>query len=134
MEISPKFIWFFSQAILIALAIAGAEKRLRNYKKIFIIGITTFLVGLTGLMIRSSDTALPRGNAADFLFSPFIFVITHVLLRQLYKRVYHAEPTYVWLRSYDYEEFRKVNIWDKVVHVLPLILGMFLPFLGMLFE
>jgi hypothetical protein len=119
-------------ALIIIIALAGVDKRLRSDKSILIVGIVTLAIGLVGLLIRSDATDMPRGNAADFLFGPFVYVLSYSLLRKLYKSIYNVEPTYVWLNTYDLEDMRKVNLLDKVVHVLPLLLGMGLPFMGKL--
>lgn len=124
---SPKFLLYISWAIIIIISIAGIDKKLRNKRTLIILGVATLCFGLIGLIIRGERTELSGGNAADSMLGPFIYIITYALLRQLYKSIYHVEPTYVWLRGYDFEDSRKVNLLDKLVHIIPLLTGVFLP-------
>ncbi len=99
-----------------------------------IVGIVALTIGIVGFLVRSESTEMARGNAADFLFGPFIYVLSYGLLRKLYKSIYNVEPTFVWLSGYDADDLREVNFLDKVVYILPLLLGMVLPFIGKVFE
>lgn len=134
MNISPAIIANAGLALTIITALAGVDKRLRSDKTLLIVSIVALTIALFGFLIRSESTEMARGNAADFLFGPFIYVLSYGLLRRLYKSIYNIEPTYVWLSGYDAEDLRKVNFLDKVVYVLPLLLGMVLPFIGKAFE
>lgn len=134
MNISPSVIANIGLALTILIALAGVEKRLRGDSTLLIVGVATLCIGIVGLLLRSESTGMARGNAADFLFGPFIYVVSYTLLRKLYKGLYQVEPTYAWLSGYDSDDMRKVNFLDKVVHVLPLLLGMVLPFLGKLVD
>ena len=130
MIISPSIVANLGLALTIIIALAGVEKRLRSDRVLLVVVIVAMAIGFIGFLIRGESTVMARGNAADFLFGPFIYVFSYGLLRKLYKRIYHVEPTYVWLSCYDVEDKRNVNLLDKVVHVLPLLLGMLLPFIG----
>jgi hypothetical protein len=130
MNISPAIIANFGLVLTIILALAGVDKRLRSDKTLLAVGIAALTIGLIGILIRSESTGMARGNAADFLFGPFLYVLSYGLLRKLYKSIYNVEPTFVWLSGYDAEDLRKVNFLDKVVYILPLLLGMVLPFIG----
>ena len=121
-------------ALTIIVAMAGVDKRLRSDRTLLIVGIVALIIGVVGFLIRSESTDMARGNAADFLFGPFIYVLSYGLLRKLYKGIYNVEPTFVWISGYDAEDLREVNFLDKVVYVLPLLLGMVLPFFGKVFE
>ena len=134
MNISPLIIANVSLALTIIIALAGVDKRLRSDRTLLVVGVVALTIGIVGFSIRSESTGMARGNAADFLFGPFIYVISYGLLRKLYKSIYHVEPTYAWLSGYDAEDMRDVNFLDKVVYVLPLLLGMVLPFLGKVIE
>lgn len=132
MNISPSIVANLGLALTIIIALAGVDKRLRSDRTLLAVGVVTLTIGIIGFLIRSESTGMARGNAADFLFGPFIYVFSYGLLRKLYKRLYYVEPTYVWLSGYDAEDKRNVNLLDKVVYVLPLLLGIMLPFIGKL--
>lgn len=134
MNISASIIANIGLALTTITALAGVDKRLRNDKTLLAAGAIALVIGIIGFLIRNESTSMARGNAADFLFGPFIYVLTYRILRKLYKRIYNVEPTYVWLSGYDVEDMRGVNLFDKVVYVLPLLLGMVLPFFGEIFE
>ncbi|WP_299991574.1 hypothetical protein [uncultured Pontibacter sp.] len=121
-------------ALTVIVAMAGVDKRLRSDKTLLIVGIVALTIGIVGFLVRSESTEMARGNAADFLFGPFIYVLSYGLLRKLYKSIYNVEPTFVWLSGYDADDLREVNFLDKVVYILPLLLGMVLPFIGKVFE
>lgn len=134
MNISPTVIANLGLALTIILALAGADKRLRSDRTLLVVGVVALTIGIVGFLIRSESTGVARGNAADFLFGPIIYVLSYGLLRKIYKSIYHVEPAYVWLSGYDAEDMRNVNFLDKVVYVLPLLLGMVLPFIGNVIE
>ncbi|MBD1396196.1 hypothetical protein H9Q13_03380 [Pontibacter sp. JH31] len=134
MNISPSIIANVGLALTVIIALAGIDKRLRSDRTLLVMGVAALTIGIVGFLIRSESTGMARGNAADFLFGPFIYVLSYGLLRKLYKSIYKVEPTYVWLSGYDAEDMRDVNFLDKVVYVLPLLLGMVLPFIGKVIE
>ena len=134
MKIIPSIIANVGLALTIIIALAGIDKRLRSDRTLLFVGVIALTIGIVGFLIRSESTGMARGNAADFLFGPFIYVLSYGLLRKLYKSIYNVEPTYVWLSGYDAEDKRDVNFLDKVVYVLPLLLGMVLPFIGKIIE
>jgi hypothetical protein len=134
MNISPSIIANVGLALTVIIALAGVYKKLRTDKTLLVVGVAALTIGIVGFLIRSESTEMARGNAADFLFGPFIYVLSYGFLRKLYKSIYKVEPTYVWLSGYDAEDMRDVNFLDKVVYVLPLLLGMVLPFIGKVIE
>ncbi|MFC5271141.1 hypothetical protein [Adhaeribacter terreus] len=127
MNISSKIIFYGSSLILVILSVAGIDKKIRDNKILLKLSLVTFLFGSMSFLIKNEETA----DVISFMFGPFIYIISYSLFRQLYKGIYDVEPTYTWLTAYDWEELRQVNVFDKLVHVLPLLLGFFLPlFIG----
>jgi hypothetical protein len=95
MNIRPTVIANFGLALPIIIALAGVDKRLRSDRTLLVVGVVALTIGIVGFLIRSESTGMARGNAADFLFGPFIYVLSYGLLRKLYKSIYNVEPTYL---------------------------------------
>ncbi len=105
------------------LVILGFAKKLRNDTTLIILLVVTGIIGGIGIWIRDPEYEIPKGNEADFLIMPFAYVVAYKLLRKLYKSIYKVEPTYNRSSWYDYEEGRKQNWLDLLVHIAPIIIS-----------
>jgi hypothetical protein len=108
-------LWF-------VVVMLGFSKKLRDNKRVIIILILTSLVSIYPIFLKIQGLPFSgHSRGSDFLFAPFIYMLTYGLLRWLYKRVYNREPTYYRAAWYDPEEHRKQNVFDVVVYVIPLL-------------
>jgi len=128
MTLTPSQISIIGFVIAAIIAVCGFMKLLRSDRVLFFLFPITLIIAVIGLIIRSDNTRMVNGNAADMLLSPFIYVASYTLLRYVYKRIYKVEPTYERYNWFDYEDGRKQNWLDVLVHLIPLMLCMTLPF------
>ncbi len=123
MEFSGQQILIISLTLYGILISCGFMKLLRSDKTLLILSIVTLIIAVFGLLIRSEQTQMVNGNGATFLIAPFIYTISYLLLKKLYKFKYKIEPTYNRSSWYDSEDDRNQNLLDVTVHILPMILG-----------
>ncbi|KAA9324964.1 hypothetical protein [Adhaeribacter soli] len=70
MDISSKIIFYGSSLILIILALAGIDKKLRNNKTLLKLSVVILVFGLSGFMIRREATA----EVVFSMSGPFIYI------------------------------------------------------------
>jgi hypothetical protein len=118
----------FGYIILFVLVILCFYKKLRDNRRLGILLIATSLIAIYACVLKTSGQAFSgRFRGSDFLFSPFIFVLTYAILRYLYKDVYDREPTYDRTSWYDSDERRYQNFFDVIVFVFPLLFSITFP-------
>ena len=127
MEISGQQILIISLILYTITVTCGFMKLLRSDKTLLTLSIVTLIIAVFGLLIRSEQTQMVNGNGATFLIAPFIYTISYLLLRKLYKFKYKIEPTYNRRSWYDSEDNRNQNLLDVTVHILPMLLGFIIP-------
>jgi hypothetical protein len=129
MNISTETILIIGYSLTGIVFLMGVYKKLRNIFIIMVSLVACIIIAIIGFLIRSERTDMVAGNAADSFFGPLIYIITFAFLRFIYKKKYSVEPTYNRSSWYDYEEGRRQNWLDVVVHILPLLLAIVLPLL-----
>ena len=127
MEISGQQILIISLILYTIIVTCGFMKLLLSDKTLLTLSIVTLIIAVFGLLIRSEQTQMVNGNGATFLIAPFIYTISYLLLRKLYKFKYKIEPTYNRRSWYDSEDNRNQNLLDVTVHILPMLLGFIIP-------
>jgi hypothetical protein len=88
----------------------------------------TFLIALFGYFNRNRETLeMVNGNATDWTYFPFLFMIYYWVLRIIFLKTYKNEPLMAKRYSFSWEqgEYRKLHFGDGIFTVLTL----FLPFL-----
>lgn len=112
--------------ILIFLGFVGAKKiRQKSYCTVFLIFAAIYC--LIGVFLRSDSYQLPNINGADSFFSPLAYLLSYLLLRKVYLRVYKIEPTYYRTSWYDPNEGREQNWFDLLVYVTPIFIALLVP-------
>lgn len=111
------------------IALLGFGKKLRSNKRLAILFVITSIVAIVGLILRNDVVEQRISNPADSLISPLAYVLCYAGLRQMFKAVYKMEPTYQRYRWYDKEDGRKQNVLDVLVHIFPLMVAVFVPFI-----
>ncbi|WP_271783403.1 hypothetical protein [Aquimarina algiphila] len=111
------------------ISVFGFMKKLRNNKLLLILLLITLLIGLFGYISSNYYIAVLSGRLSYSLFGPFIYVLSYGLLRIAYKKTFNKEPSYERYSWYDYEDGRKLNVFDLLVHIIPMLLGFILPIL-----
>jgi hypothetical protein len=130
MNISSNSILIIGYSLTGLLFLMGLGKKLRNDNIIKISLIVSLIVAVIGFLIRSEQTKMAAGNAADSFYSPLVYIATYAGLRYLYKRRYRVEPTYNRSSWHDYKEGRRQNWLDVTVHLLPFMLALVIPMLS----
>ena len=85
----------------------------------------SIILAIMGMVNRVPEG--PRLNTWDGLTGPLVYVLTYSALRWMYKRVNKREPTYAYMSRYDWEDRRKLDTLDYVVHLVPVLLGLVFP-------
>ncbi len=85
----------------------------------------SIILAIVGIVNRVPEN--PRLNSWDGLVGPLVYVSAYALLRWIYKQIYRREPTYIYVSRYDWEDRRKLDTLDYVVHVVPMLLALFTP-------
>lgn len=96
----------------------GFFKKLRDDNTIIFLLLLTALIAVYPL-IKIIEGEQYSGNIrqTNIFFSPFFYVSTYGLLRQLYKSIYKREPTYYRASWFDPEDNRKQNWLDVFVYI-----------------
>jgi hypothetical protein len=100
-------------------------KILKNLKVYLIILSLTILIAIFGFLnIDRESLKMVNGNAAEWCFFPFLFMIYYGLLRQLFLKIFGNEPlmTGYLQSSWEQGEYRKLHIGDAIFTILLLIL------------
>ncbi len=112
-----------------ALTFFGFLKKLRNNNLLWVLGILTFILGVTGYLLSSSSVGLIPERLSYLLFGPFIYILVYSILRRVYIKIYNLEPSYDRHSLYDVDDGRKLNAFDVCVYVLPMICSFIIPVL-----
>lgn len=129
MELSANTILIIGYLMTTTLAVFGFMKMLRDDRVIKTVTTISVLIALVGLLIRNDQTKDLAGNSADSFFGPLIYIVSYALLRFVYKRKFHVEPTYDRNSMFDKADGRRQNWLDITVHVLPFFLSLIIPLL-----
>ncbi len=115
----------FGFLVTLVLVFCGFMKWLRSDALLWWLLIATIILATIGVINRVPEN--PRLNSWDGLTGPLVYVSAYALLRWLYKSIYRREPTYMYASRYDWEDRRKLDALDYVVHVGPTLLALFTP-------
>lgn len=105
-------------------------KMLRDNKRLIILLLVASLFAVYAFILRENGQPFSgRYRGSNFLFSPFLYVLSYGILRYLYKDTYKREPTYDRHSWHDVDEGRDQNVFDVIVFVFPLFFSVLFPFL-----
>ena len=111
------------------IGVVGLTNNLRNDNRLKNLIKLTLPFGIFGLFIRDDFFNGHIGSETDFLWGPFLYVLTYYLARRMYKSHYKMEPTYNRDSWYDPEEGREQNWADVSVAIFPIIIALLSPIL-----
>jgi len=110
------FAFWFVPMILIHLG------KLRNAKSLSILVATNLLLLTYGIFILDECISyVGNKNVARVLFCPFIYTSLFALLRRAFQKVYELEPDLAHYSKYSRFDNRKINFFDGVVFLLPIL-------------
>jgi len=112
--------------MIVFLAFIGIRK-IRNTRVCIILLFIAICYTVLGVVIRNEAYQLPNINAADFFYAPLAHLISYLLLRRIYLKVYHFEPTYYRTAWYDPHEGREQNWFDIFVYIIPIYIALLIP-------
>jgi hypothetical protein len=131
METDSLKFWLILSLPCLCIGIFGfltISKKLRNDRTILILLTSTAIIAIYPLVLKILNTPFEGYlRTTDYLFSPFIYMLSYAVLRYLYKRTYNREPTYNRDSWYDEEEKRYQNIFDFIVMISPLFISGLFP-------
>ncbi len=112
------FAFWFGPMVLIHLG------KLRNANSLSILLVIHLLLLAYGIFILDECISYAsNNNVARVLFCPFIYISLFALLRMIFWKVYELEPDMAHYSRYSRFDNRKINFFDGVVFLLPILVS-----------
>ena len=112
------------------LVILILSKKLRDDKKVLQAIQIAALIALFPLIQKTMRTPFHgHMRVTDTFFCPLITILSYALLRYSYKKLFRREPTYNRSSWYDPDDRRNQDLYDVIVFILPVVIGIIFPFL-----
>lgn len=123
---------YFFIGLTVHLTFWAGYKLLKNKLFMGFAIATSALLALIAFNMQGIESLQMKGGyAANWFFTPALFLITYILFRYIFKLLFKNEPIMASYRatSWDQAEYRRLHAGDSIFTMLTLVLPMLIPLL-----